>query len=432
MMSRQQEMGAHAEGADKSGTRQRPQIVTLLIVPALLLALTIYEYHVAGGFEADPDYSYLLNAVTILHLHPPEQYNHPGTPVQTLGAVVIGLIWLVRALFVGQSARVDVVLHPELYLFVIDMTIISLVAAATFALGYRLWRRSGRLAVGFVAQAALFLSPIVSSFALARVAPEAALLFSTLLLAATLVPFIFNEEADHSWRRHAWVGVAIGLSLAIKVTSLPLAIAVFYLKGLRGQRIAIIASALSFVFFTLPIIRQYFHIYRMYFGYATHTGLWGEGSTGLPSSTEILINLRLMLSTVPEMFACLGISIAVALFGGAALSRPGMPSRRFFLVSAAILAAQIVLVAKSFAAHYLIPSVAIDCLIVAAIMRLTLFSNGWARHATTATVAILLIVGWERGVMATRDWLDVQSTARAGDGGGGKSGRVRLCGHLLL
>jgi hypothetical protein len=48
-----------------------------------------------GKSRLDPNYQYLLNGLAVLKGQVPGHTDHPGTPVQELGAVAILLKWLI-------------------------------------------------------------------------------------------------------------------------------------------------------------------------------------------------------------------------------------------------------------------------------------------------------------------------------------------------
>ena len=60
----------------------------LAAAPAALLAIAAVLVGMAGGHWPDPDYAYFFNGLEILDLHPPSYYDHPGTPVEMLAAVI--------------------------------------------------------------------------------------------------------------------------------------------------------------------------------------------------------------------------------------------------------------------------------------------------------------------------------------------------------
>jgi len=114
------------------------QIIALSVVPCLLILLGIVLRAAAGPFESDPDYAYLLNGLGLLTLHSPGHYDHPGTTVQIIAALVTLPAWLFSVPLYGMSGLVSAVLsHPEFFLRVINIVLIVADAAAAFYMGWR-------------------------------------------------------------------------------------------------------------------------------------------------------------------------------------------------------------------------------------------------------------------------------------------------------
>ena len=63
----------------------------LLVLPVCLFLTGLALNGIRGpywlGANSDPEYAYLLNALSLAELHPVGHYDHPGTPVQTIGAL---------------------------------------------------------------------------------------------------------------------------------------------------------------------------------------------------------------------------------------------------------------------------------------------------------------------------------------------------------
>src|SRR6185436_1662443 len=99
-------------------TLPRPlKLVALGLAPVLYVAAGLVLKASRGpywlGTNADPEYAYLFNALSIAGGHAPYHVDHPGTPLQMLGAVVLRAI----ALASGCDALVpDVIARPETYL----------------------------------------------------------------------------------------------------------------------------------------------------------------------------------------------------------------------------------------------------------------------------------------------------------------------------
>ena len=110
--------------------------LTLLILPLAFVLATSYLKEARGpywlGTNSDPDFMYLGGALSLSKLSSPAFADHPGTPVISLGALVI-----ITAQAVQQKADLqeDVLKNPEFYLDIIYYTLLVLCAAMLVVAG---------------------------------------------------------------------------------------------------------------------------------------------------------------------------------------------------------------------------------------------------------------------------------------------------------
>ncbi len=123
----------------------------LLFVPIVVvlwgLAVSghIFPIHVNfhGFYGQDPAYQYLFSALDLLSGNSPIHTDHPGTPMQTGGAIVIFVFWLLQ-LLMGLAAPnlFDAVLtNPELYLRAVSVTLIFFNGFTTAFLGATVYQK---------------------------------------------------------------------------------------------------------------------------------------------------------------------------------------------------------------------------------------------------------------------------------------------------
>lgn len=239
-------------------SRARRNLGTLLLlaIPALVLAVGAAEAWSIGAHWIavyyDPDYHYLLNALSVAEGHAPRHIDHPGTTVQELGAAVLRI----RHAFAGSGhLRAAVLRDPEPALSAISLCMRIAHACALFLFGIRARQLTGSTACAAAAQGASMAS-MISLLSLWRVSPEPLVMtFSLLLGCATLR----SLGAGPSGRaRHAVSsGVILGLGIATKFTLIPLAI--LPLWGIAtGRRLALYTAvaAGAFLLAISPILSQ--------------------------------------------------------------------------------------------------------------------------------------------------------------------------------
>jgi hypothetical protein len=393
----------------------------IAVVPLVLAALPSIFHAVLGAYylwTIDPDYAYLMNALNIDLWRSPVFVYHPGTPVQELGALVIAAVWAVSTIFRHMpSLEVSVVTNPELFLRTINIVLSLLIALAAFVFGRRLHQASRNLAVALGGQFSLLLSPQIV-MATTGVAPEAMIVFSTLVLMTLLIAVVFSTPGTESsaWDG-AWIGGALGLSLAVKISTLPLLLSIFLIRGAKARMITVCAAFLSFVLLTLPIISQFPGMITYWIALATHRGHYGEGEFGVPGIADLIDNARALASIAPEFF--IG-AIVYALLAVATARPRGSAAHssvtRLLGIAAAIAALQICLAVKQNQdRRYLLPAIVFGCLANAGVIHLFISSPRWLRFPSRAVIAAVLVGGLWYSASAMRDWaLAISAYSRSG------------------
>lgn len=331
-------------------------VVLLYLISAWLIGLKLKL------FTPDPDYQYLLNSLNILSLRSPAYYDHPGTPIQLLIAVVVGLTWLLTLPWHGVSSLTDDVLaQPQFY-----MSSVSIVFTVAIAASMTFFLYSMRKASGTIAPALLALFTVIPSYIVYqtfhRVMPEPLLLAATFTLVGVLaeVAFAPKDQATRP-RTAAWTGALLGFCVTAKVTSMPAVLILFALRGAKAKAIAAIAAGLSALIFLIPVLPLWRPILRNYFRIATHTGAYGTGGAGVPTAHELWDNALSLASTVPTLFLCPAVYLLL-LLASRMLRRP-LPASfaRILLVCSVIAAVAVALVAKQPHPYYLVSIVPLIC-----------------------------------------------------------------------
>jgi len=379
--------------------RLRNSPLLLWVVPILLPVIALLFRARLGDFDADPSYAYLLNALGLLHFHAPSLVWHPVTPVQTLSALLIGLIWLVRLPWARVSPPTDVLVHPELYLWCISLVFVMMGAAAIYFFGRQLRSTTGSVAVAIVAQLSFLLSVPLLSAGIIDVGPEELLVGLTTLLAALVVPLVFSAPPVRPhWRDAAMVGTVIGACIATKVTAAPLILAALYFDERRAILTTVLAAGAALIAFTLPVAVHYPEIARSMFGLVIHSGHYGEGAVGLPSWAALRQNAFDLYREVPEMFLALVACAGLGTIGVGERLKGKASFQRQFLVSGAILALEFAMVIKHPGIRYIMPAVAITALANAGLCYVIVLLQDWRRWAAAAIVSGLVAFGLWRGL----------------------------------
>jgi hypothetical protein len=356
----------------------------LLILPLLLVLVSLYLNNARGpywlGTNSDPEYVYLLNSLNLAMMKGVGHIDHPGTPVQVLGAVVLRVV----NVFSGEEGGVqaDVLARPEFYLSAVNTALLVLNVLTLIVLGVVTYRLSGSLAAGLWLQAAPFLSPVLLQFGLTRVSPEPMLFFVSSLLALAVVvslymPVFFREKPY--FVPLVWA-LVVGLGIAVKITFVPLAvIPLVFLRGFRRRLIYMSAVGGAFVVFTLPIIRMYPLFFRWVINLLSHSGTYGSGKAGLPEAGKYIGNIMALLSG-NWFFTFVVVSALVVLFVLCVKRewRAVVWGEAWFRLSVGVTLAQVfglLMVSKHASDHYLLPVFNLSGVVV------LLLVMGWKKMA---------------------------------------------------
>lgn len=378
----------------------------LLIVPVLIPLVMGALIWIFGPYEGDPSYGPLMSALNLLHFQPPGYLDHPGTPVHILGALVLALAWLVRLPFTGFAGPdTDILRNPNLFLVYINIVIGLLIAGANYFLGRRLWEATGSIAAALAGQATIFMAyPYLLTLPL--VTPDSLLIATTTLFMALLVPLAFEKPGLALDRRYAAIlGAVFGVTIATKITCLPLGLLLFLLPDRKLGLVALRWTLVAFFLSILPGIQLLPGVISYYYAILTHTGVAGTGSQGPPSLSLLAANFQSILA--PGQ----GLLVALALCCLALLAWPRLrafsPSgfRKLFLLSALIMVIQFILVTKNPGDRYLEPAYAVTALLYPALF---LMARRWApsRAALLQTgIAALMVLVAVGAVNTTWTWL---------------------------
>lgn len=196
--------------------------MALLVLPLVLYTSVSYLKQFKGpyfyGTNADPDYVYLLNSLNIARLKLPGHIDHPGTPVQVIGAFTLRATHF----FSGKGKIVDDVLaRPEFYLHCIYAVFLGLNVVVVFLTGLLIWQASLRVELAMLFQVAPFLTIVPEQ--LLKISTEPILVVSCVLFTA-LVGRVFIKEDLASQKDNYLLAFAFlsALGMATKITFFPL------------------------------------------------------------------------------------------------------------------------------------------------------------------------------------------------------------------
>lgn len=360
--------------------------IFLLGVPALIVLVGVaimsqlYPIALNGGgfFGQDPAYQYLFAGVDILQGHAPAHTDHPGTPVQSLIALTILLVWGVRSLlgFAGQGIFESVLSTPELYMASVSAILLLLGALAAYFLGRRVLQVTGSQIAGVSCQVTPLLFALVSPY-IVYPTPEAALLVISVGLMAVLVPALLGSRVEKATIGPAGAvlaGVLCGIGVAVKITFVPLVGLLISLWSFRLIWRAVLAMVAAWCFGVLPIWSRLPAMFGWFNKVLTHSELHGRGDEAVFNVQHYKQSIVSVMNMFPLLYDVATVVLAVLVLGLArravgvmcqsaatraevASSAWGAPGMREFvppLTLLLVLAAQTLMVAKHPGPTYMI------------------------------------------------------------------------------
>jgi hypothetical protein len=338
------------------------RILLLAAIPILLFLTslqTIKEREkVWYGAGYDPEYAYLFNSLNVATFRLVGHFDHPGTPMQVYGALILQGSWLVHPN--GESLTQEVLSHPEDYLRLLNVATAILAAMAIFIAGFFILRRTGNFWYALILQLIPFISGFILYNAFARITQEAMLMIASLAMATALVDWLVNSTPEKENRYAKAFGMISGFGMASKILFAPLLILPFIILGnLKSRKRYLLFTAGSFVVFTLPIVTLYPNMAWWVIKLFIFTGQYGSGPVGLVDTLSYPQNLwwTLMANPTLSMLTAVGLIWLIAQF---ILKKPlqsQIHGRTYRLLAAVIAAIALgyIVVAKQPKESYLLP-----------------------------------------------------------------------------
>jgi len=257
----------------------------LTILPIILTITAIAYKNTKGEFYlanySDPSYAYLINSLNLAQLkgHGVGHFDHPGTTVQIIGAIVIKISHTVK--YVHKDIVRDVFSRPEFYIEKIHLLFVIMIAIALFILGILSYKKIGNIYGAIFLQLTPFYFYSVY-YGLASTIPETFLIFTTLLFIAITICFV-NEENLSSKKTLKYTigfGVICGLGLATKITFFPLLVIPFILiKRISFKVLFLFLTLIFFLIFVYPAIslEHSYQFFNWVKALLINSGKYGEG-----------------------------------------------------------------------------------------------------------------------------------------------------------
>lgn len=392
----------------------------LIIIPVILFMLSfVYSeaaqpYYLDGRF--DPAYFYLLNSLNLAQFsgYGVGHVDHPGTPLQMLGAIVIKVYFLLSG---KQEVMVsDVLTGPEAYLRIINVTINFLNCLSVLLLGITVFKSYKSISAAILLQLSVFFSLNVF-LKMSDVMVENMLIFETILLLTICLKYI-NIPEPYGKKNLAYVIImssCIGLGIATKLTFFPMLLIPFVVIKKISYKIQLVFfTVISFLIFVIPAIDNYNHFFKWVKNLVVNEGVYGSGSSGVVNFDRYPGNIKnIFLSEY--LFTAIYILTIAALISYLLFRMKRGKDVRFHAVMLnnevrllfgifLAITLQVMLVSKNFVPRYLLPSLilSLPCLFLSVRIFLKIkpgiFKNVSSSLINAVVIAVIIRFGFNKYV----------------------------------
>jgi hypothetical protein len=313
-------------------------------------------------FFYDPSYVYLINSLNLAQLsgYGVGHFDHPGTPVQVIGAAVVKVIYLLTSK--EADIAVDVLTRPESYLYAMNKTFAVLNCIGLFLLGLFTLRITKSLFLSLLIQ----ISPFVSMelfFGLIICTPENLLIFVSMTYIGAMIYYLYNDNLNGKMPLSFLIAMAVicGLGLATKISFFPLLVfPLIIISGFKRKLLFTLLTFVSFILFILPGLSNYEYFLNWISELILKSGKYGKGEATVINSGTFFNNLLLIFSK-DKLFSLSYLVSVFALFlllrksnSSSAISH--IKQKKILISLVTIFSLQIIIVAKHYAQYYMIPS----------------------------------------------------------------------------
>lgn len=316
-------------------------------------------------YLVDPSYFYLYDALNLVNLNWPGHPYHPGTPLQTFGALILKITYPLTG---AEAITKAVLADPEWHLRLISTATVTVTAISLVFVGAIAYRVLESKVFALLIQAAPYLSMVTLKNSY-QVRPESFLVITMVVLTMVMLSAQRPDALQSKRLRYAVAfGVIAGFGVAVKVIAVPIFLApIFLLGSFRALSVYAGASFLALVFFTLPALGAWDVFFNWMATVSQGTGPYGGGGDGF-------VNPAVYPKAVREIFGrpLLHVPFVLGLMGLAVAAWKRHWNNDAKSVAGLCLAvlAQVLLVAKQPTANFMVPAYMMNALTIVMLVRL--------------------------------------------------------------
>jgi hypothetical protein len=329
------------------------------IIPIIVLFFSFLLKSATGPYWQFPDpcYGNLISSLSLVKHLTPGYIASPGTPLQMLGAVVIFLF------NIGHSTSETVqrvLLAPEFYLNEMSFFMMFFVFLTSFVLGEYVYRRTNDKLAVLLSQLPVLSFLALRSFSfydyvppiITNVTPEPLLVSVCSLFNLCFLKLFFAKKKQDETLMAVLLGVLTGLGIACKLTFFPVLVLPLIVCKRWLKLLYITVSAVSFVFWTIPILPAYTRIWTWVVSLSTHVGEYGSGAQGFVSIPQYILDWHTIFNKCALLILFALVAVLFSLFQ--LIRNRSSRGITFLLATAFCILLQFGITAKHYDDHYLV------------------------------------------------------------------------------
>jgi hypothetical protein len=339
---------------------RRIDFILLSLFPLLFFILEYifrieYSYYYLSVY--DPAYAYIFNGLNFANLKLVTGFTgHPGIPLQILISIIIRITYLFRE---NGGIVNDVLLNPELYLNNISLVLVTINTFIIFLAGYLICNWFKNLAFAILIQLSVFFSKAAMFFA-SIVMAEPMLIFTELIIILYIFRYLQGNDEKALNKYSILFGVISGFGLAVKVAFFPVVLIPFLLiKGIKNRVRFILAAGVAFLVFMLPAMNRFERFVLWIKRLIVYTGNYGTGEPTVINTKNFIQNLSRIFNddyVFTIIYVFIVIAVGLYLF---VRYREILRKNKYYRLLVIIfisVTVQILIVAKHYSFHYMIPA----------------------------------------------------------------------------
>jgi len=341
---------------------KKSKILLLLLLPVLLLSISVFFKTSKGEFYIgryyDPSYAYLINSLNIVNGQSIGHFDHPGTPVQLIGAATL---YFQSSGTEQREFIKSVFTDPERFLLIINICFILMVCVSLFITGLMVFNKTGNIIAALLIQLTPFTSTTIL-YNLTNVSPEPLIIFSMLIFLAITCSMIYEKDlTGKKLFKYVYLfGSISGFLLSVKISAFPvMLIPLILIRGFRMKSIYILITLLIF-FIIISITMSYDNVMALFTflkRITLRSGAYGFGSQEMLADS-FLSNLKKIIYYEPFFIISYLTSACIMIYTLISKKFKTVNSNMFKLLLGIVvmMTLQLIIVSKHFQIYYMLPA----------------------------------------------------------------------------